>query len=312
MSESVAARHDLQHQPLVDPGASSGLMAVFEKRYLLRLMVRRDISARYAASMFGLAWSYINPLMRFLTFYLVFGLLMGRGGNLKFYAIHLYCGMAFVHYFTESMMSGTRSIINSRSVVQKMAMPRELFPISAMLVSLWHTIPQIAILAAACIMTGTFGSGNTWIPDPVGILAGVIALLICMFMGTGFGLMFACINVLFRDFARIIQTFVNLIPFSVPMMYPFWLVPQRFGTGMVHTLYMANPGVWVVLLVQRAFWYPLCAPKCQGAIAPGVVPNSFPPNLMLHGFFYLALSVLWVYLGHRVFARLQHRVPEML
>lgn len=312
MSESVAVRHDLEHKPLVNPGANSGLLAVFEKRFLLRLMVNREIQARYSASMFGLAWSYINPLMRFLTFYFVFGLLMGRGGNLKFYAIHLYCGMVFVHYFTESVMSGTKSILNNRSVVQKMAMPRELFPIASMLVSLWHTIPQIFILTVACILTGTLGSGNTWIPDPVGIVAGVLALLITMLMGTGLGLMFCCVNVLFRDFARILQTFINMVPFTVPMMYPFWIVPQKFGTGTIHTLYMANPGVEVVLLAQRAFWYPTCQPSCNGAIAPGVIPNSFPPHLMTKGFLFLGISILFVVIGQRVFSRLEKRVPEML
>ena len=55
----------VSEQPLVAPSASSGLLGVFSRRYLLRLLVRREISARYQGSFLGLLWSYINPLSQF-------------------------------------------------------------------------------------------------------------------------------------------------------------------------------------------------------------------------------------------------------
>ena len=48
--------------PLTSPSATSGLLEVFRRRYLLKLLVRREISARYQGSFLGLFWSYINPL----------------------------------------------------------------------------------------------------------------------------------------------------------------------------------------------------------------------------------------------------------
>ena len=76
---SVEVRHDLAHVPLAPPSRTSGILEVFRRRYLLRLMVRREIRARYAGTAFGLAWSYINPFTRFLTFYFVFRIVLGRG-----------------------------------------------------------------------------------------------------------------------------------------------------------------------------------------------------------------------------------------
>ena len=46
-----------------------------------------------------------------------------------------------------------------------MNVPREMFPISSMLVSLYHTFPQSIILLGACLLTG-------WNPDLVGFGAG--------------------------------------------------------------------------------------------------------------------------------------------
>ena len=58
----VAPTQRLVDAPLASPAADSGLLEVFRRRYLLRLLVRREISARYQGSFLGLLWSYINPL----------------------------------------------------------------------------------------------------------------------------------------------------------------------------------------------------------------------------------------------------------
>ena len=68
--------------------------------------------------------------------------------------------MVLVHYFTETVNSGTRSLLSNKGVVQKMAMPRELFPFASMLVSLYHTIPQLIILTIACLWTRTLDPGH--------------------------------------------------------------------------------------------------------------------------------------------------------
>ena len=87
-----------------------------------------------------------------------------------------------------------------------------------MLVSLYHTGPQLVILLGACLVTGTFA------PDAVGLLAALLAFGIVILLGTGMGLMFAAINVMYRDWTRVVQIFTQMLPFSVPMMYPYTLV----------------------------------------------------------------------------------------
>src|SRR3954454_11246104 len=170
-STSIEVRHDLEHVPLVDPSAKGGLLGVLRRRYLLTLMVKRELRARYIGSKMGLAWSYINPLTRFLTFYFVFGIIMGRG-QIPNFAIHLFAGMVVVNLFSESFNSGTRSIMQNKAIVQKMPLPREIFPISSMLVSLYHTGPQLVILLGACLVTGTFS------PDPFTLIAALMAFAI--------------------------------------------------------------------------------------------------------------------------------------
>jgi ABC-2 type transport system permease protein len=315
VTATVPPRHDLSHEPMRDPGETGGLHRVFSHRYLLRLMVRREIKARYVGSKFGLAWSYINPTVRFFTFYFVFGIILQRGA-IPHFAIHLFAGMVIVHFFTESFNAGTRSIMANKAVVSKMPVPREMFPVASMLVSLYHTGPQLVVLLIACLGTGSFS------PDLVGVGAALLAFTIVLLLGTGMGVMFSAINVLFRDLTRIVQTLTQMLPFSVPMMYPYTLVKERFGDfPEIYHLYLFNPLTEAVLLIQRAFWITTVSDQDVREVneAAGVTvfdgaygPPNFPDHLFERGFIMLGVSVLFLLFAQWVFRRLDDRIPERL
>jgi ABC-2 type transport system permease protein len=309
--DSVSVRHDLEHMPLVDPTQKGGLLGVLQRRYLLSLMVKRELRARYVGSKMGLAWSYINPFTRFLTFYFVFGIILGRG-QIPHFAIHLFAGMVVVNLFTESFNSGTRSIMQNKSIVQKMPLPREIFPIASTLVTLYHTGPQLVILIGACLTTGSFS------PDPVGLLAALMAFMIVILLGTGMGLMFSAINVMYRDWTRVVQIFTNMLPFSVPMMYPFTLVHKRFENfPLIEHFYLFNPITEAVLLMQRGFWITTIGPADakeageEWGFKAGLDVN-FPPHLLMRGVLFIGISMLFLAFCQWVFTRLDGKVPDRL
>jgi ABC-2 type transport system permease protein len=312
-ADPVEIRHDLAHVPLAPPSRTSGALEVFRRRYLLRLMVRREIKARYAGTAFGLAWSYINPFTRFLTFYFVFGLLLGRGNGIQNFAIHLFAGMVLVNYFTESVTSGTRSLLSNKGVIAKMSMPREMFPVASMLVSLWHAVPQFLILVAACLFSGWYGGGPMWVPDAFGMGAALLGLLLMMVYGTALGLMFSCVNVIFRDFQRIVQTFINMVPFTAPMMYPYHVVAdgERIPSDWL-SVYLGNPVAEAVMLIQRGFWYPTCAPDCAVDPTTGAPLPEFADNLIERGLVMLGVGLVLLVVSQWVFARLEKTIPERL
>jgi len=308
---SVAVRHDLARVPLVDPAAKGGLLGVLRRRYLLRLMVRRELRARYIGSRMGLAWSYINPFSRFLTYYFVFGIILLRG-SIPNFAIHLFAGMVVVNLFTESFNSGTRSIMQNKAVVQKMPLPREIFPIASTLVTLYHTGPQMVILVGACLVTGSFE------PDPVGMLAALLGFGIVILLGTGMGLMFSAVNVMYRDLTRVVRIFTGMVPFSVPMMYPYTLVKERFEAfPVIEHFYLANPIAEAVLLFQRGFWITTVSDEDAAAAGsdfgfrPGLHAN-FPEDLWARGLVMLGFSVVFLVFAQWVFTRLDDKIPDRL
>ena len=201
--------------PLAPPSSNSGLLEVFRRRYLLRLLVRSTVDARYQGTFLGWFWSYLQPFVRFCMFYFIFQVMIGRGGvpgsprYVENFAIHLFSGMVLVHFFTETFNGGTRSLVSNRSLIVKLSMPRELFPVAHMLVALWHTGPMLVILTGACLFLG-------WTPDPVGIAAGLLGFLLIAFLGLALALIFSVANVFFRDFGKVVQTLTQFVTFSVP------------------------------------------------------------------------------------------------
>lgn len=282
--------------PLVDPAGGSGLIEVRKHRYLLKLLVRRELQSRYSGSVLGMAWSYVNPLSQLFIYWFVMGKIMGMDKGVGNFSIHIFVGLMTVHFFTETFGAGTRSIVKNKAFVQKMALPLELFPVSAMLVSAFGMIPELIILLIICVSCG-------WSPDMVGMAGFFIGAGIMGCMGMGLALVFSVANVFFRDFGELVGIFINYVRFGVPMMYPFTMVLDRFPRHV--EIYLANPLTEAVLLLQRAFWA-----GTMGEDVSLIERTQFPDHLIERGLIALGVSFLTLLIGQWVFSRFENKIPE--
>src|SRR5690242_4481024 len=101
------------------PGVGGGLSEVFRTRFLLKLLVRKELKVRYRGSVLGLLWSYVKPGMQFIVFYVALGVFLGlehspRNPNgLPNYAIYLFSGIVLINFFSEALGNASRSIVNN-------------------------------------------------------------------------------------------------------------------------------------------------------------------------------------------------------
>lgn len=284
---------------LVEPAPRGGLLEVFQQPYLLRLLVSRQLAQQYAASLLGLAWSYVQPAMRFAVYYFVMGFILKLHDDVPYFALHLFTGIVVVHYFGETWNGGTRSIWANKGLVKRMRMPREIFPVASSLVAAYHTLPQVLVLVLFCLLSGWH---LTW--GAVG--AGALGVAILITFAMAMALFFSALNVFFRDFQNIVQTVMQFMHFLVPMMYPFSLVwAEHDSHPVLYELYVANPVTQAVLLLQKFFWYPLIED-------PSDLPRQFPPDLWSRGFITLGICVLLLWLAQRFFSRAEGKFPERL
>lgn len=227
---------ELNSLPLSEPGKSKGLLDVLKHRYLLNLILKKEMKARYRGSFLGRIWTYLKPLTQFIIYFCFFGVLLGQanrgdvGGN---FAIFMFSGLCAVNLFNEVLKNCTISIRANAPLVRKIYLPRELFPIASWRVAIAHFIPQLVILLIATLFTG-------WHPTVLNILAILLSITIVSLFAIGLGLLFAACNVFFKDAENFVDLIGMIATYSTPVLY-HWTLLQKFFTGHLLTIYSSLP-----------------------------------------------------------------------
>jgi len=302
VSQAVAARPgsddddaDGRIGPLRPPNDVTGLRGVLRRRYLLRLLVNKEIKVRYQGTLIGLAWSYVKPLIRFLTYVFVIGYVIGLK-DLEKYPFHVFSALIVVGIFTESFLGGAKSVVKNKSLVNKMNVPRETFPVASLLVTVYHAGPQYLILFVACLLVG-------WTFSFTAVAAALLSFALVVTFSLAVALAGSALNVWYRDFQNFGETISHLIRWTVPMIFPLSLIVTLTDGSWLLELYLASPIAEAVLLAQTAFWVPLLDDRSVAVM---------PDHLFLRGLIMLVISLVLVVLAQRLFQRLEGKFPEHL
>jgi len=287
---------------LRDPSGRGGLVDVVRRRYLLRLLVRKEVKVRYQGTVLGMVWSYIQPMTRFVVYFVIIGIVLGMNRAVPNFAVHIVAGMVMVHFFTETFRSTTASVVKNKSLVRKVGLPREMFPVASLLVSAVNIVPALVVLFTVAVFTGWH---ITWHFVP----SMVLAFMVVATWGFGLGLLFSAFNVYYRDFTKVVQTITTLLPWSCPMIYAFEMVNERFADyPWALQIYLANPCAQAVMLSQQAIW----KPTLDGTPDAGTSVTQFPPDLYLRGVITVVIGLLFVALAQKAFSRLEASFAEQL
>lgn len=282
--------------PLRPPGDTTGLFGVFRRRYLLKLLVQKELRVRYQASLLGLGWSYMKPLIRFSMYFFVIGIVLDLRDDIPLFALHIFTAMIMVQFFTETLNAGTKSVVKNKSLVRKMNVPREMFPVASVMVTTYHMVPQYAVLVVACLFVG-------WSPDPTAVVAAVLGIAIMVTISLAVALTFSALNVSFRDIGNFVETISMMVLWSAPQLYPWEFVENLLGGTVWEQVYLANPVAIAVLLNQRAFWIPSIEEDTTGFM---------PDDLMLRGSIMLVCCIALVGVAQLIFSRLESSFAEKL
>jgi len=278
------------------PGTSHGLRDVFTQRYLLRLLVDKEIQVRYRGSVLGLLWSYIKPAIQFIVFYVAMGLFLGLEKGIDNYAIYLFSGIVVVNFFTETFGNAARSVVGNGGLIKKIYLPRQLFPASTLWVAVVHFVPQVAVLLVACVLAG-------WHPTFAQLGSGLVGFVIIGAFSLGLGFLFCAANVFFRDAENIVDLVNMVAAWSAPVLYMWMMVQEALSNGFF-AVYMLNPLTVAVELFHYAFWLPTNTGSTTWTLPPGMFPVWVPVSLFVSGGLLL--------LGDLVFRRLEGRFAQEL
>lgn len=274
------------------PGANRGLGAVIKDRYLLGLLTRKGITTRYYGSALGWVWSYVRPAAQFLMYYVVMGLVLGLHRNIENYPVYLFSGIVTINLFSEIMRNTTSAIIDNKALIQKIYLPRQIFPIAATGVALVHYLPQVIVLFVVCLFVGW---SATWLQ----LGAFVLGILILVIFTLGLGLVFGALNVAHRDWKNIVDLILMFATWASPVLYSSAMI-EKIAPGWLYHLYMLNPVTTAVELSHTMFW-------------AGTVENAERPStLLLNVVAGLVIALATFVVGQLVFRKLEGSFAQNL
>lgn len=291
------ASGNLASEPLRSPGRSAGLVEVFRWRFLLKLLVNKELRVRYRGSVLGMVWSYVKPAVQLAVYWVAMGHFIGMGRGIPNYVIYLFSGMVMINFFNEIVINACRSIIFNAPLVGKIYMPRELFPVSSVWVAMVHLIPQVVVLLAGCLLLG-------WRPDAGSLAALLGSILLVGVFGLGVGLIFATFNVFYRDAENLVELF-NMIAIWLSPVFYTWSMVQNNLPGWAFMLYQWNPLTTAVELAHYGFWLPTSA-ATEAGLATTALPPDWVPTVVGASVI-VAVSLL---LGQLIFKRWQGHFGE--
>lgn len=279
------------------PGRSLGLAEVVRKTYLLNLLVHKELRVRYRGSVLGMLWSYAKPATQFLVFFFAIGVFMQMNRHIQNYVVYMFAGVVVINYFSEIVGNCTRSLVQNQDLVKKIYLPRELFPVSSVLVAFVHFVPQVVILVIGALVVG-------WQPGLLNLLAFLGGFGIITIFALGLGLLGAALNVLYRDTENFVDLILMIATWASPVLYQVGMVDNALGHikgGLLLDIYMLNPLTPVVELFHLAFWHPTAH-----------VTQHVVGGLTMWTLVAIGVSIVTLIIGELVFRRLDGRFAQEL
>lgn len=196
------------------------LRELYKSRELLYMIAYRDIRVRYKQSVLGFLWAILMPI-----------LIVASGIVVRYaYALaaHTHLQMADIAgvaikslpwtLLVSSIRAECNSLAGNQNLVTKIYFPREIFPLAALLSSLFDFLIASAVLILLLLMAPVHWSlGMLWIPL---LVAAVIAI------ASGIGFIVSAASLFFRDVKYIVEVLLTFGIFFTPVFYDV----QMFGS----------------------------------------------------------------------------------
>lgn len=228
------------HRIIVDANKSRfslNLKELLQYRDLFLILAYRDLRIRYAQTVLGLFWAFIQPIATLLIFVVVFGKAVKVDTGAIPYPVFAICGMTAWTYFAFVLNQSGNSIIGAQEMVKKIYFPRLIIPLSKALVGFVDFIIAFLILIVLMIFYQVTPSSTIFLL-PVFIFLTIVA-------GLAVGIWLSALTIRYRDFQHVVPFMVQFGLYATPIAYPSETIITNLPEWAV-VIYYLNPMAGVI------------------------------------------------------------------
>jgi lipopolysaccharide transport system permease protein len=213
--------------------------SLWRNRQIIVQMTKREVVGRYKGSIFGLLWSFLNPVLMLLVYTFVFAVVFrarwGTGGEetKTQFAVVLFVGLIVHGLFAEVLNRAPGLILGNVNYVKKVVFPLEILPAISLGAALFHSLVNLLVLMVAFVI---FNGYLHW----TAILVPVVLLPLAI-LTIGLAWVLASLGVFLRDVAQTIGIITMAMLFLSPVFYPVTALPEQY-----RPFIMANPLTFII------------------------------------------------------------------
>lgn len=195
-------------------------------KFLMRQLVSRDFKKKYKRSILGFGWTLLNPLLTMMVQYVVFSTIFKS--SIDNFVTYLLTGIVLMGFCTESIGLGLSSIIDNAHLINKVYMPKEIYPLSRVISSVINLLLAMIPLLAVAFISGA--------PISKALLLLPIDLMLLLLFCYGMVLILSTSMAFFSDTLFLWNVLSTLWMYLTPIFYPVDIIPAQFLT-----VYKMNP-----------------------------------------------------------------------
>ena len=223
------------------------------RRLIIRLSIN-DFKTRYAGSVMGIFWAFVQPVITVLIYWFVFekGLRAGTqamGGVAVPFVLFLISGLVPWFFFSDAWPNGTSSLISYSYLVKKVVFKISILPIVKVMASIYV---HIFFVGVAVVIFAAYGHTPDFYTLQI-----VYYSFATFVLSLGLSYITASVVVFFRDLREIINILLQILVWVTPIM---WNIETSLPNGMLKKVLQMNPMYYIVsgyrdaLIYKKWFW----------------------------------------------------------
>ena len=191
----------------------------YKYKFLLNQLINRDFKTKYKRSVLGILWSFLNPLLTMSVQYIVFSTIFKS--DIPNFPVYLLSGTILFNFFTEATALGITSIIGNASLINKVYVPKYIYPVSRVFSSVINLLLSLIPLMLVVILSK--------INITKSYILIIFALVCIVVFTTGMVLLLSSMMVFFRDTQFLWSVFTMLWMYATPIFYPESIISEKFS-----------------------------------------------------------------------------------
>jgi ABC-type polysaccharide/polyol phosphate export permease len=101
---------------------------IYQYREVLYSILSRELKVKYKRTYLGYLWSLLNPVLQMAVLAAVFSHIVNKG--VKDYTLYLFSGLLAWNFFSTTVQTSSRSLLENENFIKKIYLPKVLFPLS--------------------------------------------------------------------------------------------------------------------------------------------------------------------------------------